>query len=116
MGVKNPWEPVQTYSNTQTPRLPRELPVNQGHQKDGGFGVLTTQVNKLSGLEPQFIVVACNVWPGLLRYRNDVGQRRSLRYRPFWCRSVSCLTPPGRSDDCRRSLLREDGSDFAPDL
>ncbi len=24
MGVKNPWEPVQTYSNTQTPRLRRD--------------------------------------------------------------------------------------------
>jgi len=42
--VKNPWEPVQTYSNTQTPR--RELEV---HQKDGQFGILTTQVNKLIG-------------------------------------------------------------------
>ncbi len=30
--VKNPWEPVQTYSNTQTPRLRRELPV-QSHKK-----------------------------------------------------------------------------------
>ena len=42
--VKNPWEPVQTYSNTQTPR--RELEV---HQKDGQFGILTTQINKLVG-------------------------------------------------------------------
>ena len=42
MGVTNPWEPVQTYSNTQTPRTP--LPV---HEKDGAFGVLTTQVSKL---------------------------------------------------------------------
>ncbi|GCE18803.1 hypothetical protein KDK_26030 [Dictyobacter kobayashii] len=46
MGVKNPWEPVQTYSNTQTPRMRRDLPV---HEKDGGFGILTTQVNKVLG-------------------------------------------------------------------
>src|SRR5260370_7125040 len=42
MGVKNPWEPVQTYSNTQTPRLPRQL-----HVKNGEAGILTTQVSKL---------------------------------------------------------------------
>jgi NADH-quinone oxidoreductase subunit B len=65
MGVKNPWEPVQTYSNTQTPRLPRELPVNQGHQKDGGFGILTTRVNKIldwsrsSSLWPATFGLAC---------------------------------------------------------
>ncbi|GCE26554.1 hypothetical protein KDA_20380 [Dictyobacter alpinus] len=46
MGVKNPWEPVQTYSNTQTPRMRRDLPV---HEKDGGFGILTTQVSKVLG-------------------------------------------------------------------
>lgn len=46
MGVKNPWEPVQTYSNTQTPRLRHDLPM---HQKDGGFGILTTQVSKVLG-------------------------------------------------------------------
>ena len=46
MGLKNPWEPVQTVSNTQTPRR-RELPVQ--HTKDGGFGILTTQVNKVIG-------------------------------------------------------------------
>jgi NADH-quinone oxidoreductase subunit B len=39
MGVKNPWEPVQTFSNTQTPRR-QELPV-----KTGDFGILTTQVS-----------------------------------------------------------------------
>ena len=65
MGVKNPWEPVQTYSNTQTPRLRRELPVNQDHKKDGGFGILTTQVNKLldwsrsSSLWPATFGLAC---------------------------------------------------------
>jgi NADH-quinone oxidoreductase subunit B len=65
MGVKNPWEPVQTYSNTQTPRLRRELPVNQGHKKDGSFGILTTQVNKLldwsrsSSLWPATFGLAC---------------------------------------------------------
>ena len=65
MGVKNPWEPVQTYSNTQTPRLPRELPVNQGHKKNGDFGILTTQVNKLldwsrsSSLWPATFGLAC---------------------------------------------------------
>ena len=65
MGVKNPWEPVQTYSNTQTPRLSRTLPVNQDHKKDGGFGVLTTQVNKLldwsrsSSLWPATFGLAC---------------------------------------------------------
>jgi NADH-quinone oxidoreductase subunit B len=62
MGVKNPWEPVQTYSNTQTPRMSRDLPM---HEKDGGFGVLTTQVNKLidwgrsSSLWPALFGLAC---------------------------------------------------------
>ncbi len=42
MGVTNPWEPVQTFSNTQTPRLRREL-----HVKSGEAGILTTQVSKL---------------------------------------------------------------------
>jgi NADH-quinone oxidoreductase subunit B len=62
MGVKNPWEPVQTYSNTQTPRLSRDLTV---HQKDGSFGILTTQVNKLidwgrsSSLWPALFGLAC---------------------------------------------------------
>jgi NADH-quinone oxidoreductase subunit B len=62
MGLKNPWEPVQTYSNTQTPRMRRELTM---HEKDGGFGVLTTQVNKLidwgrsSSLWPALFGLAC---------------------------------------------------------
>jgi NADH-quinone oxidoreductase subunit B len=62
MGVKNPWEPVQTYSNTQTPRLGRDLTV---HQKDASFGILTTQVNKLidwgrsSSLWPALFGLAC---------------------------------------------------------
>jgi NADH-quinone oxidoreductase subunit B len=42
VGVKNPWEPVQAYSNTQTPRQGREL-----HVKNGEAGILTTQVSKL---------------------------------------------------------------------
>ena len=60
MGVKNPWEPVQTFSNTQTPRLKREL-----HVKDGEAGVLTTQVSKLidwgrsSSLWPATFGLAC---------------------------------------------------------
>lgn len=60
MGLKNPWEPVQTVSNTQTTRRP--LPV---HHKDGGFGILTTQVNKLidwgrsSSLWPTLFGLAC---------------------------------------------------------
>jgi NADH-quinone oxidoreductase subunit B len=63
MGITNPWEPVQTYSNTQTPRLDRhELSV---HQKDSGFGILTTQVNKIidwgrsSSLWPALFGLAC---------------------------------------------------------
>jgi NADH-quinone oxidoreductase subunit B len=61
MGVKNPWEPVQTYSNTQTTRR-RELPV---HEKDGSFGVLTTRVDKLinwgrsASLWPALFGLAC---------------------------------------------------------
>ncbi len=43
MGITNPWEPVQTYSNTQTSR---QLPMQE---KDGSFGVLTTTVNKVLG-------------------------------------------------------------------
>ena len=72
MGVTNPWEPVQTYSNTQTPRLGRDLTV---HQKDGGFGILTTQVNKLIDWGRQFLTVASTVWSRLLCNRNDVNQR-----------------------------------------
>src|SRR5438132_6134288 len=59
MGVKNPWEPVQTFSNTQTPRR-RELPM-----KTGEFGILTTQVSKLidwgrsSSLWPALFGLAC---------------------------------------------------------
>jgi NADH-quinone oxidoreductase subunit B len=44
MGIKNPWEPVQTVSNNQTPRLSRQL-----HVKNGEAGILTTQVSKLIG-------------------------------------------------------------------
>ncbi len=60
MGIKNPWEPVQTFSNTQTPRLRREL-----HIKDGEAGFLTTQVSKLidwgrsSSLWPATFGLAC---------------------------------------------------------
>jgi len=60
MGVKNPWEPVQTFSNTQTPRLKREL-----HVKSGEAGILTTQVSKLidwgrsSSLWPATFGLAC---------------------------------------------------------
>ena len=63
MGVKNPWEPVQTYPNTQTPRLRHgDLPV---HQKDGSFGILTTQVSKMidwgrsASLWPALFGLAC---------------------------------------------------------
>lgn len=62
MGITNPWEPVQTYSNTQTPRMRRDLPV---HEKDGGFGILTTQVSKIldwgrsSSLWPVTFGLAC---------------------------------------------------------
>ena len=58
MGVKNPWEPVQTVSNTQTPR--RQL-----HVKNGAPGILTTQVSKFldwgrsSSLWPVSFGLAC---------------------------------------------------------
>ncbi|BCL82067.1 NADH-quinone oxidoreductase subunit B [Ktedonobacteria bacterium brp13] len=56
MGLKNPWEPVQQYSNTQTPRQRHgELPV---HQKDGGFGIVTAQLNKLIDLGRSY-----SIWP-----------------------------------------------------
>lgn len=60
VGVKNPWEPVQTFSNAQTQRLKREL-----HMKNGEAGILTTQVNKLidwgrsSSLWPATFGLAC---------------------------------------------------------
>src|SRR5260370_32838253 len=60
MGVKNPWEPVQTFSNNQTSRLKREL-----HVKNGEAGILTTQVSKLidwgrsSSLWPATFGLAC---------------------------------------------------------
>jgi NADH-quinone oxidoreductase subunit B len=60
MGVKNPWEPVQTFSNNQTARLKREL-----HVKNGEAGILTTQVSKLidwgrsSSLWPATFGLAC---------------------------------------------------------
>jgi len=62
--VKNPWEPVKAYSNTQTPRLRHELPM-QDHKKDGNFGIFTTQVDKLldwsrsSSLWPATFGLAC---------------------------------------------------------
>ncbi len=62
--VKNPWEPVQTYSNTQTPRLRHPLPM-QDHKKDGNFGIFTTQVDKIldwsrsSSLWPATFGLAC---------------------------------------------------------
>ena len=56
MGVTNPWEPVQTVSNTQTPRLRRELQVH----KSGEFGIVTTQVGKLIDLGRSF-----SLWPAL---------------------------------------------------
>ena len=55
----NPWAPVQFYSNTQAPRLPRGL-----SQPEGG-SVLLTQVNKLidwgrsSSLWPATFGLAC---------------------------------------------------------
>src|SRR6478752_1216988 len=55
----NPWAPVQYYSNTQAPRLPRGL-----SQPEGG-NVLLTQVNKLidwgrsSSLWPATFGLAC---------------------------------------------------------
>ena len=60
MGVKNPWEPVQTFSNNQTSRMKREL-----HEKNGEAGILTTQVSKLidwgrsSSLWPATFGLAC---------------------------------------------------------
>ena len=60
MGVKNPWEPVQSFSNTQTPRMQREL-----HVKNGEPGILTTQASKLinwgrsSSLWPVTFGLAC---------------------------------------------------------
>ena len=55
----NPWAPVQYYSNTQAPRLPRGL-----SQPEGG-NILLTQVNKLidwgrsSSLWPATFGLAC---------------------------------------------------------
>ena len=60
MGLKNPWEPLQTFSNNQTSRLKREL-----HLKNGEAGILTTQVSKLidwgrsSSLWPATFGLAC---------------------------------------------------------
>jgi NADH-quinone oxidoreductase subunit B len=60
MGVTNPWEPVQTVSNAQTSRRPVPM-----HDKDGNFGILTTQVNKIidwsrsSSLWPALFGLAC---------------------------------------------------------
>ncbi len=59
MGVKNPWEPVQTISNAQTPRLSRGVHV------ESGTGILLTQVDKLlnwsrsSSLWPALFGLAC---------------------------------------------------------
>ncbi|HEY7124575.1 MAG TPA: NADH-quinone oxidoreductase subunit B family protein [Ktedonobacterales bacterium] len=63
MGVNenptNPWEPVQTISNAQTPRLERGVPL------DSGSGILLTQVNKVlnwgrsSSLWPASFGLAC---------------------------------------------------------
>ncbi len=57
LDIKNPWEPVQTVSNNQTPRG-REL---QMHHKNGEFGILTTQVGKIIDWGR-----SASLWPALL--------------------------------------------------
>ena len=58
--VQNPWEPVQTFSNAQTPRQRVDL-----HVKNGDVGILTTQVSKLrewgrsGSLWPALFGLAC---------------------------------------------------------
>ena len=54
MGINNPWEPVQTISNAQTPRLSRGVHV------ESGTGILLTQVNKLLGWSR-----SSSLWPAL---------------------------------------------------
>src|SRR5579885_175938 len=58
--IQNPWEPVQTFSNAQTPRQRVDL-----HVKNGDVGILTTQVSKLidwgrsGSLWPALFGLAC---------------------------------------------------------
>ncbi len=61
MGLtQNPWEPVQTFSNAQTPRQRVDL-----HVKNSEMGILTTQVSKLiewgrsGSLWPALFGLAC---------------------------------------------------------
>jgi NADH-quinone oxidoreductase subunit B len=59
MGLNNPWEPVQTITNAQTPRLSRGVHV------ESGTGILLTQVDKIlnwsrsSSLWPALFGLAC---------------------------------------------------------
>ena len=59
MGLTNPWEPVQTITNAQTPRLSRGVHV------ESGTGILLTQVDKVlnwsrsSSLWPALFGLAC---------------------------------------------------------
>jgi len=60
VGLTNPWEPVQAFSNAQTPRQRVDL-----HVKNEEMGILTTQVNKLinwgrsGSLWPALFGLAC---------------------------------------------------------
>ena len=54
MGVINPWEPVQTITNAQTPRLSRGVHV------DSGTGILLTQVDKILNWSR-----SATLWPAL---------------------------------------------------
>ncbi len=57
--LTNPWAPVQYYSNTQTPRGPRNI------DRPDGFGIMLAQANKLldwgrsSSLWPATFGLAC---------------------------------------------------------
>ena len=63
MGLKNPWEPVQTVSNNQTPRL--QSPIAREEWGSWHSNYAGGQVDRLG---PQLIAVAGLVWPGLLCY------------------------------------------------
>jgi NADH-quinone oxidoreductase subunit B len=60
MGVKNPWEPVQTFSNSPISRLPRGIYAHAAHADSGGTGILLTQVSKVIGWGR-----SSSLWPAL---------------------------------------------------
>src|SRR5438132_2863177 len=68
------------------------------------------------GLGARVVDLAGDIWPGVLRDRDDGGRRVALRHGPLRVRAVSRLATPGGPDDRRRPRGAEDGASPARGL